>query len=97
MYYLYDCIFFPGLWGSPDVLETSEDFYGALISMKDLLGKGYRNVAVARLNELKGSCPLPQTKIPTINDSISFFVSRSLLTVAICASVTILVNTINKK
>lgn len=83
-----------GLWGQPDTLETSQDFYKALISMEDLLGKGYRNVAAARLKEQQGSIAAATER--TTADKISFVFSRSLLSATICASLVVLINAFNK-
>ena len=83
-----------GLWGPSHVLEASEDFYKALTSMEDLLGKGYRNIAVARLKEQ--SCKnAALTTNGSIAGKIKFVLSRSLLSAAIYVTLVAIVKMVN--
>lgn len=44
-----------GLWGLPEELETSEEFYSALVGADSLMPRHYRDTAALRLERLKAS------------------------------------------
>jgi MOSC domain-containing protein YiiM len=42
-----------GLWGPPELLDESIQFYEALAKMDDFIGKGFRDVAISRLQDIQ--------------------------------------------